>query len=307
MPAGASNPTPARTFRQQLLSRRWATARSRANVRVIAATHQNLEAARAQGRPVPRGFVPPPQRHPPAPAAAARTPRRHSACWRVYFLQKQCAPISASSPSACRKRRIEISGRTSTSRAMCVSLRTSATGSPSWLPRQIGRSCQGPAAGAAGERANACEPFRRDCSTAGSGLGHTAQPRRRPRCLGRPRWPARRSRLLAAGEPDVWDALTRRFEANTDSDRALNASGGRRIEAAQNPRHRPQHHHPQDSRARSGALSPSPSLAALNAGEPGRSPGGTTRPAALSRKPCQTGLLGAARRGRPGIHTEDAC
>jgi two-component system nitrogen regulation response regulator GlnG len=44
----------------------------KANVRVIAATHQDLE-GRGQGRPVPRRPLPSPQRHPPAPAAAART------------------------------------------------------------------------------------------------------------------------------------------------------------------------------------------------------------------------------------------
>jgi two-component system nitrogen regulation response regulator GlnG len=47
-----------------------ATSRSRANVRVIAATHQNLEQRVRQGG-VPRGPVPPPERDPPAPAACA--------------------------------------------------------------------------------------------------------------------------------------------------------------------------------------------------------------------------------------------
>ena len=46
------------------------------NVRVIAATHQNLEERVKAGR-VPRRPVPPPQRDPPAPAGAARAPRGH--------------------------------------------------------------------------------------------------------------------------------------------------------------------------------------------------------------------------------------
>ena len=39
-------------------------------------------------------------------------------------------------------------------------------------------------------------------------------------------------RLLTAGEPDVWDALTRRFEASLIVT-ALDVTRGRRIEAAQ--------------------------------------------------------------------------
>jgi two-component system nitrogen regulation response regulator GlnG len=50
----------------------------KANVRVIAATHQDLE-GRVKPGPVPRRPVPPPQRHPPAPAAAARAARGHPA------------------------------------------------------------------------------------------------------------------------------------------------------------------------------------------------------------------------------------
>ena len=59
----------ARALRRPVLPRRRPQRRLRSNVRVIAATHQNLETA--SGRRVPRGSVPPPQRHPPAPAAAA--------------------------------------------------------------------------------------------------------------------------------------------------------------------------------------------------------------------------------------------
>ena len=48
----------------------------RSNVRVIAATHQNLE-ERVKAGVVPRRPVPPPERDPPAPAGAARAPGRH--------------------------------------------------------------------------------------------------------------------------------------------------------------------------------------------------------------------------------------
>ena len=48
----------------------------KANVRVIAATHQDLEQRVKEGV-LPRGPVPPPERDPPAPARAARAPRGH--------------------------------------------------------------------------------------------------------------------------------------------------------------------------------------------------------------------------------------
>mmetsp|Transcript_21671 Transcript_21671/g.84406 ORF Transcript_21671/g.84406 Transcript_21671/m.84406 type:complete len:326 (-) Transcript_21671:2195-3172(-) len=52
-------------------------------------------------------------------------------------------------------------------------------------------------------------------------------------------------------------------------------------------------------RARREHVSPSPSLAALNAGKPGRSPGGTKLLAASSRNQLPPGRLGAARRSAP--------
>ena len=50
----------------------------KSNVRVIAATHQDLE-QRVKAGALPRGPVPSPQRHPPAPAGAARAHRGHRA------------------------------------------------------------------------------------------------------------------------------------------------------------------------------------------------------------------------------------
>ena len=65
----------------------------RANVRVIAATHQNLGIARAAGA-VPRGPLPPAQRDPAAPAAA-RTQRGHRAAH---------APLPAEERARSRRR-----------------------------------------------------------------------------------------------------------------------------------------------------------------------------------------------------------
>jgi two-component system nitrogen regulation response regulator GlnG len=61
----------------------------KANVRVIAATHQNLE-QRVRRAPSARP-VPPPQRHPPAPAAAARA--REDMPALAFFLQKSAKEL----------------------------------------------------------------------------------------------------------------------------------------------------------------------------------------------------------------------
>jgi len=56
----------------------------KANVRIIAATHQNLESRVKQGL-FPGRFIPPLERDPVAPAGAARTPRGHSAATKYFF------------------------------------------------------------------------------------------------------------------------------------------------------------------------------------------------------------------------------
>ena len=66
----------------------------KANVRVIAATHQDLEARVREGT-VPRGPVPPPQRDPAAAAVAARAARGHSAAR---------APLSREERARARRR-----------------------------------------------------------------------------------------------------------------------------------------------------------------------------------------------------------
>ncbi len=74
----AADPPAARAGRRRVLSASAATTPIRADVRIIAATHQNLEQA-ASTRGVPRGPVPPPERHPRPSAPAARAARGHPA------------------------------------------------------------------------------------------------------------------------------------------------------------------------------------------------------------------------------------
>ena len=62
-----------------------------ANVRVIAATHQDLE-ARVRAGPVPRGPLPPPERDPPAAAAAARAARGHPAARAPLPAEERARP-----------------------------------------------------------------------------------------------------------------------------------------------------------------------------------------------------------------------
>ena len=70
----------------------------KANVRVIAATHQDLEAARQAGA-VPRRPVPPPERDPPAPAARCASGARTFRCWPSISCRRARASW-ASKPSA---------------------------------------------------------------------------------------------------------------------------------------------------------------------------------------------------------------
>ena len=82
--------------------------------------------------------------------------------------------------------------------------------------------------------------------------------------------------LLEAGEPEVWDTLTRQFEARLIQT-ALDLTRGRRIEAAQRAGHRPQHHHPQD---------------------PGTGPGGLTHASGAGRRQPSSTTTGAWSLGR---------
>jgi hypothetical protein len=64
---------------------------------------------------------------------------------------------------------------------------------------------------------------------------------------------AEADRLLAGRPGAVWDSLAREFE-RTLIRHALLGTAGRRIEAAQSARHRPQHHHAQDPGTGDGRL-----------------------------------------------------
>jgi two-component system nitrogen regulation response regulator GlnG len=98
----------------------------KANVRVIAATHQDLE-ERVKAGPVPRGPVPSPQRHPPAPAAAARAARGHPAAGEAF-------PAKSAQELGVEAKRVTEAALKFLSAldfpATCASWRTSATGSP---------------------------------------------------------------------------------------------------------------------------------------------------------------------------------
>ena len=65
------------------------------DLRIIAATHRDLRALIQQGT-VPRGSFLSPQRRPPAPAAAARAPRRHRRPLPATFCAKPIAKGSVS-------------------------------------------------------------------------------------------------------------------------------------------------------------------------------------------------------------------
>ena len=82
MPAESADAPAARAVRRQFLPRRrpHADQGQRAHHR----RHAPESGRAREAGPVPRRPVPPPQRHPPAPAAAARTPRRHPAAGETF-------------------------------------------------------------------------------------------------------------------------------------------------------------------------------------------------------------------------------
>ena len=114
-------------------------------------------------------------------------------------------------------------------------------------------------AGRRGRRDRRAQPRRRRsrASCAAAPRRQTPQrhrlPAHAPVPTGWPTWSARPRVLLDAGTPEVWEALTRQFEAQLIQT-ALDTTRGRRIEAAQKPGHRPQHDHAQDPGARPGRL-----------------------------------------------------
>ena len=97
----------------------------RSNVRVIAATHQNLEERVKAGR-VPRGPVPPPQRDPAAPAGAARAARGRAGAGALLPAEEREG--AGRRGQAHHRRRARAADARSTFPATCASSRTSATG-----------------------------------------------------------------------------------------------------------------------------------------------------------------------------------
>ena len=222
----------------------------KSNVRVIAATHQNLEERVQPGR-VPRGPVPPPQRHPAAPAGAARAPRGRAAA----------GPLLPAEERARARRRRQAHHRRRAAVADAVRLPRQRAPARERLPLADGDGAgaggrgQGPAARAARRRrrrrpAPATPPTaahgrsapsrarrRRRRRADGSPRRHRrragrgGRPQRVPRPAGSPTWNASRARCCARGHRDVWDTLTRRFEAQLIHT-ALDVTRGRRIEAA---------------------------------------------------------------------------
>ena len=223
----------------------------KSNVRVIAATHQDLEQRVKAGR-VPRRPVPSPERHPPAPAGAARAHRGHRAAGALLPAEER----------ARARRRRQAPDRRGDRPAGRVRLSRQRPPAREHLPLADGdgagaaRRRQGPAARAAGRsgatrgptprRGRGRSTRRADGSPAATTVtpSPAAAPSRRRRAADGeparrrvdPDWLGgleRRAReLLQAGEPMVWDTLTREFEAQLIRS-ALEMTRGRRIEAAQ--------------------------------------------------------------------------
>ena len=96
------------SVRWAFLPRRRAQFAVKANVRVIAATHQNLEQRVKRRRAFREDSVPPPQRDPPAAARAARAARGRARCSRAISWQQSAKQlgvepkrISDAGPGAC--------------------------------------------------------------------------------------------------------------------------------------------------------------------------------------------------------------
>ena len=97
----------------------------KSQVRVIAATHQDLEARVRQTRPVPGRPLPPPERHPPALAAAARARAGHPVAGPAFPAAQRRLPWGRAQAPPARPR---ASWAASPSPATCASWKTSATG-----------------------------------------------------------------------------------------------------------------------------------------------------------------------------------
>ena len=192
----------------------------KANVRVIAATHQDLEKRVREGSfrddlyhrlNVIRVRMP-----------SLRERREDIPLLARHFL--------ARSATRARRRAEEVLRRSACSHrrawsfpATCASSRTSATGSRSWrrVRRSAWRTCRPNSAASLRARAS-CRPA--------TGLGVLEQ---------------EVERRLARGESGIMEQLSRQFERSLIT-KALARTGGRKHRGGQPARHGPQHHHPQD-------------------------------------------------------------
>jgi len=207
----------------------------RSNVRVVAATHQNLEALVRDGRfredlfhrlNVIRLRLPP-----------LRERREDIPVLARYFLQRSATELGVEAkrltePALARLVAFDFPGNVRQLENICHWLSVMA---PSQvveakdLPQELLATTPVPAASSVAT-AHAAEPA--------SGVAGAALPvmPAGPQPAGTDAWVAEMARearrLLIAGEPDVWDVLTRRFEASLILT-ALDITRGRRIEAAQ--------------------------------------------------------------------------
>ncbi|MDN3922859.1 nitrogen regulation protein NR(I) [Roseateles violae] len=209
----------------------------RSNVRVIAATHQNLEERVRQGAfredlfhrlNVIRLRLPP-----------LRERREDIPMLARYFLQRSATELGVeakrlSDAALARMVGFDFPGNVRQLENICHWLSVMA---PSQLieakdlPQEL-MVAPTPVAGPAGVAAPAAAPL----AEAPQAPLSSAAPALPSFGAGPDAWVAEMARearrLLAAGEPDVWDALTRRFEASLILT-ALDVTRGRRIEAAQ--------------------------------------------------------------------------
>ena len=216
----------------------------RANVRVIAATHQNLEERVRQGvfredlfhrLNVIRLRLPP-----------LRERREDIPVLARYFLQRSAnelgiEPKRLSDAALARLTSFEFPGNVRQLENVCHWLSVMAPAQvveAKDLPQELLMQQSAPANGttlaaAALPVASGMPAAAQPMEMAAAGLAMPAAP---AAAAGSDAWVTEMARearrLLAAGEPEVWDALTRRFEASLILT-ALEVTRGRRIEAAQ--------------------------------------------------------------------------
>ncbi len=186
----------------------------RVDVRVIAATHQNLE-ERVRARTVPRGPVPSPERHPHRAAAAARAARGHSG-------SAGALPEAGGAGTGRRAQGPDARAPPRCSRRTLAGQRARA-----------GQSVPALHGAGAGQR----DPHRGPAREMPSG----GRRRGTRRGLGASCSQAGPRRMLAAGATPLLDEALPRVRAHADPRRAASSTQGHRQEAAQAAGLGPQH------------------------------------------------------------------